>query len=128
MMYIFHTHAGSASAGTTSTIPVPCKGRVVAARACSPVEIANSGAETIDIQRGTTSVNLITTAATYVVKTNVAGVSDTTNGKLEFDPASATAANQVITVAVSQLAAAGEIGICITFDETSNPYADMVGS
>lgn len=99
----------------THYVPVPCRGIVTRVRAVFGLAVANN--DTVDVQRGTTSVNLITTGATTAAVVYT-GVRDATNKELIFDPASTTAANQVMKIVVSALESANTLtAIQIDYDD-----------
>jgi len=83
-------------------IPVPCRGIVVALKGCFSEAVAAN--DTVNVLRGATSVNLITVGAANVAEgVLLTGTPDTTSHELIFDPASATAANKVLKIAISTL-------------------------
>jgi len=104
-----------AMADSTVYIPAPCKGIVVGAQAVFQTDTVQPG-DTIDIQRNTTSVCLITAVNTagLVVED---GVRDSTqaDADLIFDPDSATATYQVMKVVPT--GAPGASIVTILFDE-----------
>lgn len=99
----------------TFYVPAPVRGIVVGLRAIFDTAVADD--DTVDVQRGSTSVNLITTGATTagVVYT---GTRDSTNKELVFDPASSTAAHKVFKIVISVLPSANTlVGVEILFDD-----------
>jgi hypothetical protein len=81
-------------------VPVPGPGRVVSLQCSFGKTVAAD--DTVDIQRDSTSVNLITVgAANTAAGVLLTGTPDSTNSNLEFDPSSDTAANKVIHIAVA---------------------------
>lgn len=83
-------------------IPAPCRGIVVGLYGCFSETVAAD--DTVDVQRGTTSVNLITVGAANVAEgVLLTGTRDTTNKELIFDPASSTAAYTRLKIAISTL-------------------------
>ena len=100
-------------------LPVPVRGIVKAVRAVYSQETDID--ETIDVMRGATSVNLVTPAADATAEgTSVAGVPDTTNKDLVFDPASTTVANRVLRISVpATFDTAGVVGLSIDYDESA---------
>lgn len=105
------------TAAITHYIPAPARGVVKGLKAVFNKAVAND--DTIDIQRGASSVNLLTTGATTAA-TVYEGTPDETNKDLVFDPASATAAERVLKIVVSALASADTLaGIWIQFDDSA---------
>lgn len=104
------------TAGLTWYIPAPYRGNIVSVKAVFSEESDED--ETITLSRGGTAVNVVTppadgTAAGVVI----AGVPDTTNKALIFDPNSATAANKVIKIVVpNTIDATVTLGLHILFD------------
>lgn len=99
--------------------PIPCRGIVVAAIATYSEEVDLD--ETINIQRGADSVNLITPPADATAEgVVITGVPDTTNKELIFDPSSTTAANKVFKISMpNTFDTAGMIGMVITYDDSA---------
>ena len=63
-----------------------------------------AAADTVDAQRGSDSVNLITVGAANVAEgVLLTGTRDTTNKELIFDPDSSTATHKVIKLSISAL-------------------------
>lgn len=100
-------------------IPVPVRGTVSAAYAVYSEETDTD--ETIDIQRASTSVNLITPPADATAEgVVITGVPDTTNKALIFDPDSSTVANKVLKISMpNTFDTAGMIGLKILFDDSA---------
>jgi len=119
MMRIHVTFPVAATTADLFYLPAPCRGIVKAVRAVYSQETDID--ETIDIMRGTTSVNLVTPAADATAEgTSVVGVPDTTNKDLVFDPASTTVANRVLRISVpNTFDTAGVMGLSIDYDESA---------
>jgi|GEM_PF-3456303 len=101
----------------THYVPAPCRGIVKSVKAVFNKAVAND--DTVDIQRGSTSVNLITTGDTSAGKLYV-GTPDATNKDLVFDPDSIVENNKAIKIVVSALASANTmVGIHIQYDESA---------
>lgn len=100
-------------------ILAPARGVVSAAKAVYSEE--TDADETVDIQRASTSVNKITPPAdTTAEGTAIAGVPNTTNKALVFDPASDTVANQVMKVSIpNTFDTAGMLSLIIDFDDSA---------
>jgi hypothetical protein len=99
-------------------VPVPCKGIVKGVKVVSDLQMDATGLLTIS--RGATAVNLVTVPAGNIAAGVVlAGVPDTTNKDLVFDPDSATVAEKVIKIVddANFLGGAGTVTILIDFDE-----------
>ena len=97
--------------------PVRWRGIVKAVKAVFQKTVAVG--DTVDIQRGSTSVNLATTTVVTagVIKD---GTPDTSNKDLVFDPASDTAANRVLKIVISALETASTlVGIDIEYDDSA---------
>jgi exo-beta-1,3-glucanase (GH17 family) len=99
----------------TSYVPAPCRG-VVANAYCVFQTNTVEPNDTVVLARGASTVNTITavTTAGLVVET---GVPDATNKGLVFDPASSTAANQVIKI--TDTGAPGAKLVMIDFDDSA---------
>lgn len=83
-------------------IPVPCRGIVTKFTGAFSETVAAD--DTVDIQRGSTSVNLITVGAANVAEgVLLTGTRDTTYKELIFDPDSDTANHRVFHIAISTL-------------------------
>lgn len=99
-------------------IPVPCRGNVHSMRlACDGTMVAE---KTVILSRSTTAVNTATApAGGTAAGTTLDGVPDATNLGLIFDPASSTAANQVIKVVVLSafVGSAATLTIQIKYDD-----------
>jgi len=97
----------------TIYVPVPCRGVVSGLKAVYQTNAVEPG-DTIIAKRNATAVNTITavTTAGLVVET---GVRDTTNKDLVFDPASATATEQVVVLVAN--GTAGNVLVTVEFDE-----------
>lgn len=97
--------------------PVRYRGIVKAVKAVFQKTVAIG--DTIDIQRGSTSVNLLTTTVVTAGVTKD-GTPDSTNNDLIFDPDSDTAANRVLKIVISALETASTlIGITIQYDDSA---------
>jgi len=81
----------------TVYVPAPCRGNIAALRGvCNGVTNTD---DVVTISRASTAVATITGPSTGLAAGNaITGVLDTTNGQLIFDPASSTAANQVMKI------------------------------
>ncbi len=99
--------------------PVPCRGIVKAVRAVYTQE--TDADETVDIQRDTTSVNLVTPPANATAEgVVITGVPDTTNKDLIFDPASSTAAYKRLKIVVpNTFDSGGHLALSIDYDESA---------
>jgi hypothetical protein len=109
-----------ADAGNTFYIPVPARGVVKGCRVTCDVNMVATG--TVILSRSTTAVNTVTVpTGDKAAGTTLDGVRDTTNKDLVFDPASTTAANQVIKVVADGtiLASAGNMIFNITYDDSA---------
>jgi hypothetical protein len=109
-----------ADAGNTFYIPVPCRGTVKSVKVTCDVNMVATG--TVILSRSTTAVNTITVpTGDKAAGTNLAGVPDTTNKGLIFDPDSTTAANNVIKVVADAtiLASAGNMVFNIEYDDSA---------
>jgi len=83
-------------------IPVPCKGIVVGFRGAFSEDVAAD--DTVNLQRGANSVNLITVGADNTSEgVELTGVRDSTYKELIFDPESSTEANKKIKISISAL-------------------------
>lgn len=103
----------------TIYIPVPCRGNIAALKA-----VYNGVTNTDDVvtfYRSTTAVATITGPSTGLAAGNaIAGVLDTTNGQLVFDPDSATATDKVIkAVFTNTFDAAGTFNLFILWDDSA---------
>jgi len=116
MKDIFVSLNGGTSA-LTHYLPVPCRGIVKGLKAVFNKAVATT--DTVDIQRGTTSVNKITTGATTAGKVYT-GTPDADNKDLIFDPDDSTEANKMLKIVVSALESAGTlVGIWIKYDDSA---------
>lgn len=118
MMYLFATRELTGDGSEITYIPVPCRGIVKGVTVVSDLQMDSGG--TLTIARNTTTVNLVTVpAANVAAGVTLAGVPDTTNKDLVFDPDSATATYKVIKVTdnATFLGGAGTITIMIKYDE-----------
>ena len=99
----------------TLYVPVPCKGTVAKVLCVFQTNTVQPN-DTVVLSRGATAVNTVTAVETagLVVET---GVPDSTNKGLVFDPASATAANQVIKI--TDTGAPGDKILLIFFDDSA---------
>jgi len=89
-------------AAKDSYIPVPCRGIVVGLYGAFSEAVAAN--DTVDIQRDSTSVNLITVGAANVAEgVLLTGTRDATYKEYIFDPDSTTAANKVFHIVISTL-------------------------
>ena len=88
------------TAAVTAYHPVPCRGNVHSVKAAFGKTVA--AADTVDIKRGSDSVNKITTGATTAGKVYT-GTPNSTNKALIFDPDSTTEANKMLKIEVSVL-------------------------
>ena len=105
------------TAALTHYLPAPGRGIVKGLKAVFNKAVAND--DTVDVLRGTTSVNKITTGATTAGAV-FNGVLDAANKDLVFDPDSETEAEKLLKIAVSALASADTLaGIWIQFDDSA---------
>ncbi len=105
------------TAALTHYILAPGRGVVKGLKAIFNAAVAND--DTVDIQRGTTSVNKITTGA-VTAGAVYSGTPDATNKDLVFDPDSSTEANKMLKIVVSALESANTlVGIWIQFDDSA---------
>jgi len=107
--------AGAVAAGIeTFYFPVPCRGIVKSLKVVFDTTVAVG--DTVDIQRGSTSVNLATTTVVTagVIKE---GTPDATNKDLVFDPDSDTEAYKMLKIVISELETENTVvGITIEYD------------
>lgn len=83
-------------------IPAPRRGIVVGLYGAFSETVAAD--DTVNVQRGSSSVNLITVGAANVAEgVLLTGTRDATYKELIFDPDSSTAANKVLKVSISAL-------------------------
>jgi hypothetical protein len=117
--------AGTEAAGIeTFYFPVPCRGVVHSLKAAFDTAVAAD--DTVDIQRDSTSVNLITTGATTAGKVYT-GTPDATNKDLVFDPDSSTEAYKMLKIVISALATKNTVvGITIEYDDSA--YVEQAAS
>jgi len=121
----FLVTAGTNGAGIeTFYFPVPCRGNVHSLKAVFDTAVADN--DTVDIQRDSTSVNLITTGATTAGKVYT-GTPDADDKALIFDPDSETEAYKMLKIVISQLPTADTVvGICIEYDDGA--YVEQAAS
>jgi len=102
---------------TTVYVPVRDRGIVVDLKAATNKNV--SAADTIDIQRGSTSVNKITVGSSNTsAGTVLTGTRDASNSELVFDPSSASSGVNVMKVVVSALSSASTVvSLAIQYDE-----------
>jgi hypothetical protein len=108
-------------------VPVPYRGTVKGVKVVSDLQMDATG--TLTVSRGATTVNLVTVPTGNIAAGVVlAGVPDTTNKDLIFDPDSATAANKVIKIVddATFLGGAATVTIEIEFDESA--YVEQTAS
>lgn len=100
-------------------IPAPCRGVLAAGYAVYNQETDED--EVVTINRDDTAVMTFTPAADATTEGyKVAGVQDTTNGQLVFDPASATEEYQVIEVSIpNTFDTAGVLGLFLLYDDSA---------
>lgn len=101
-------------------VPVPCRGTIKSVRVVSDLQMDATG--TLVVSRGATAVNTVTVPAGNVAAGVILdGVPDATNKGLVFDPASTTAANQVIKIIddATFLAGAATVTILIEYDDSA---------
>jgi hypothetical protein len=118
MMYLFATRELTGAGSEITYIPVPCRGIVKGVTVVSDLQMDATG--TLTIARASTTVNLVTVPTGNIAAGVVlAGVPDTTNKDLVFDPDSATATYKVIKITddANFLGGAGTITIMIKYDE-----------
>ena len=99
----------------TLYIPAPCRGVVVGLDVVFNTATVEPN-DTIDIQRDSTSVCLLT-AVTTVAGVKESGVRDATNKALIFDPDDTTAVNQMMKIVTT--GAPGSATLTITYDDSS---------
>ncbi len=99
--------------------PVPCRGTVAGVKAVYSEETDID--ETVTFARNTTAVNVVTPPADATGEgVVIAGVADTTNGQLIFDPDSATATYKRIKISMpNTFDTAGMLGIVIEYDDSA---------
>jgi len=116
-MKTINVNVNAGTGGLTFYVPAPCRGVVVGLKAVVSATVAAN--DTIDIQRNSTSVNLITVGAANVAAgVLLTGTRDTTNKELIFDPDSSTATYKVMKIVISALESANTlVNIEIEFDE-----------
>jgi len=101
-------------------IPVPARGNVKSCEVIANAAMVATG--TLILARGATAVNTATVPAGGVAAgIALAGVADTTNKGLVFDPASATVANTKIKVSFDAtiLGGAANVLLHIVFDDSA---------
>ena len=101
--------------------PVPCRGVVKSASVVANATLVATG--TIILSRSTTAVNTITVpTGDTAAGTSLAGVPDTTNKDLVFDPDSTTAANTKIKIAfdTTVLGGAANVILQIEYDDSAH--------
>lgn len=115
-MKTINVNVNAGTGALTFYVPVPCRGIVTGLKAVFSQAVAAN--DTVDIQRASTSVNLITVATADIAAGVVSvGTPDATNKDLIFDPNSSTAANQVFKIVISTLESANTLtNIEITYD------------
>jgi hypothetical protein len=99
----------------TLYIPAPCRGVVVGLDVIFNTDTVQPN-DTVDLQRDSTSVCLLT-VATSIAGVKESGVRDATNKALVFDPDDAIAANQMIKVVTG--GAPGSATLTILFDDSA---------
>jgi hypothetical protein len=116
-MKTINVNVNAGTGALTFYVPAPCRGIVVGLKAVFSAAVA--AGDTVDIQKNTTSVNLITVATADIAAGVVStGVRDATNKNLIFDPNSATVTDQVLKIVISALESANTLtNIEITFDD-----------
>lgn len=116
-MKTINVNLNAGTGALTFYVPAPCRGIVVGLKAVCSKTVADD--DTIDIQRDTTSVNLITVGADNTAAgVLLTGTRDATNKELIFDPDSDTAANKVMKIVVSALESSDTlVNIEIEYDE-----------
>lgn len=120
MMYLYATRELTGGGSEITYIPVPCRGIVKAVRVASDLQMDATG--TLTFGRGATTVNLVTVpTGNTAAGTSLDGVPDSTSKDLVFDPASSTAANQVIKVTddATFLGGAATVTMMITYDPSA---------
>jgi len=100
-------------------IPVPCRGVIAAGYAVHNQETNKD--EVITLNRDDTAVMTFTpTADSTTEGVMVAGVQDTTNGQLVFDPESDTGEYQVIEISIpATFDTAGQLGLFLLYDDSA---------
>jgi len=100
-------------------IPVPCRGVIAAGYAVYNQETDKE--EVITLNRDDTAVMTFTPAADGTAEgVMVAGVQDTTNGQLIFDPESDTDEYQVIEISIpATFDTAGQLGLFLLYDDSA---------
>jgi len=121
----FLVTAGAEAAGVeTFYFPVPCRGNVHSLKAVFDTAVADD--DTVDIQRDSTSVNLLTTGATTAGKVYT-GTPDADDKALIFDPDSDTEAYKRLKIVISELPTKNTVvGICIEYDDGA--YVEQTAS
>lgn len=116
-MRTINVNLNGGTGSLTFYVPAPVRGIVVGLKAVFNKTVAT--VDTIDIQRASTSVNLITVGSgNTAAGVLLTGTRDTTNKELIFDPASSTAANKVFKIVISALETASTlVGIEILYDD-----------
>ena len=101
-------------------IPVPCRGVVKALKVVSNATMVATG--TVILARGSTAVNTATApTGDTAAGVALAGVPDTTNKDLVFDPDSSTVANTKIKVSFDTniLGGVANVLLLIKYDDTA---------
>jgi len=121
----FLVTAGTNTVGIeTFYFPVPCRGNVHSLKAVFDTAVATD--DTVDIQRDSTSVNLLETGATTAGKVYT-GVPDADDKALVFDPDSETEAYKRLKIVISSLPTIDTVvGICIEYDDSA--YIEQAAS
>ncbi|MCG6534563.1 MAG: hypothetical protein L7F78_07700 [Syntrophales bacterium LBB04] len=103
----------------TVYILVPCRGTI--ARLRGVYNGVTNTDDIVTISRSSTAVATITGPSTSLAAgTAIAGVLDTTNGQLIFDPNSSTVANKVMKIGITNtFDAAGTLDIYIEYDDSA---------
>ena len=117
------------SAGGVETYyyPVPCRGVLHSLKVVANATLVATG--TIIASRDTTAVNTITVPAGDIAAgIALAGVPDTTNKDLVFDPDSATVANTKIKFAFDTTLLGGVANVLLQMEYDDSAYVEQAAS
>ncbi|MFZ2809465.1 MAG: hypothetical protein WAZ60_24030 [Desulfosalsimonadaceae bacterium] len=105
-------------------IKVPCRGVVHSLNVLANATLVATG--TIILARGTTAVNTATApTGDTAAGTSLAGVPDTTNKDLVFDPDSSTAANTKIKVSFDTTILGGAANVLLQIEYDDSAYVEQ---
>ena len=117
----------SAGGAETYYYPVPCRGVVHSAKVVANATLVATG--TIILSRSTTAVNTITVPTGDIAAgIALAGVPDTTNKDLVFDPDSATVANTKIKIALDTTVLGGVSNVIIQIEYDDSAYVEQTAT